>query len=104
MKQTNKKNKIDIRKTKQDLLGKLQHLRSSVRVTTQNYQARMEADILELGEFVHRVTDRHGSHVKWIAQKLDRIAIKPEKGKRKDLRKIEEALSKIRRRIEKKRS
>lgn len=88
-------------KTK-DIRAQFEHLRSVIKDICRSLAANMERDILELTELVSS-----GSSVKKGAVKvkpaklkkaealLSKLSVKPEKGRRSDLKKIEKTLEEI---------
>jgi hypothetical protein len=89
---------------RKELLAQLQHLRTEVKEISRLYVANLQRDIVQLIEFLNenpapaksknsRVPDPVLSRMK---ETLDAITVKPEKGRRKDLRRIEQAVRSIR--------
>src|SRR5215472_14942529 len=90
---------------KRELLAQLQHLRTEVKEISRLYVANLQRDIVQLIEFLNennptgknpnsRATNTILSQMK---ETLDEITLKPEKGRRKDLRRIEQAVRSMRR-------
>lgn len=84
---------------KKDLLGRLQHLRSVARETTTSYLSNLERSILEAmdtlsGDAGRNGRARHGDPrtLKRLIRRVDQLSVKPEKGRRKDLKKLERAV------------
>ena len=88
---------------KKELLAQLQHLRTEVKEISRLYVANLQRDIVQLIEFLNenhtgknpnsRATNPILSQMK---QTLAEITLKPEKGRRKDLRRIEQAVRSMR--------
>ena len=89
---------------RKELLAQLQHLRSEVKEISRLYVANLQRDIVQLIEFLNEnhATGKTGSSravnpiLSRMKQTLDDINLKPEKGRRKDLRKIEQAIRSMR--------
>ena len=90
---------------RKELLAQLQHLRTEVKEISRLYVANLQRDIVQLIEFLNenqaparttknsRVPNPVLSRMK---ETLDSITLKPEKGRRKDLRRIEQAVRSMR--------
>jgi hypothetical protein len=89
---------------KKELLAQLQHLRTEVKEISRLYVANLQRDIVQLIEFLNdnqapaktknsRVPNPVLARMK---ETLDGITLKPEKGRRKDLRRIEQAVRSMR--------
>jgi hypothetical protein len=78
---------------REDLLAGLQHLRSEAREISRIHAANLQRDMVQLIDFISRPRGRL-AHVKYARMKrtLDQIRVRPEKGRRKDLRRIEDAI------------
>src|SRR6516165_6675398 len=83
---------------RKELLAQLQHLRTETREISRLYVANLQRDIVQLIEFLNepgaapnksRAVNTVLSQMK---ETLDAINLKPEKGRRKDLRRIEQAI------------
>src|SRR5690349_2512667 len=94
------KRKVMNQTVRKELLAQLQHLRTEVKEISRLYVANLQRDIVQLIEFLNenpapaksknsRVPSPVLSRMK---ETLDGITLKPEKGRRKDLRKIEQAV------------
>jgi hypothetical protein len=89
---------------KKELLAQLQHLRTEVKEISRLYVANLQRDIVELIEFLsenHTTGKNPNSRatnpiLSQMKETLDEISLKPEKGRRKDLRKIEQAVRSMR--------
>jgi hypothetical protein len=90
---------------RKELLAQLQHLRSEAKEITRLYAANLQRDIVQLIEFLNESQNQtpggrnpRGSKLLLSRMKetLDAINLKPEKGRRKDLRKIEDAVRSLR--------
>ena len=86
-----------------DALLRLQHLRSAAREIARQHLANMERDIVELADLVKnaKAGGRKGknlslSMLEHMITLLDNLSLKPERGRRKDLKRIEEALEELR--------
>src|SRR5215813_8538056 len=89
---------------KKELLAQLQHLRTEVKEISRLYVANLQRDIVQLIDFlsannatenaeVSRATNPILSRMK---ETLDEIRLKPQKGRRKDLLRIELAVRSLR--------
>jgi hypothetical protein len=81
-----------------ELSGALAHLRSEARQATRAYLANLERDIVKLTEFVHDCQNdksKNGSTKRFVQIKelLDSLDVKPEKGRRKDLKRLEKTVA-----------
>ena len=88
---------------KKELLVQLQHLRTETQEICRLYAANLQRDIVELIEFLNdkkAVKTRRAKKVDPVLllmkEKLDAINLKPEKGRRKDLRRIEDVVRAMR--------
>src|SRR5262245_17820347 len=88
---------------KKELLAQLQHLRTEVREISRLYTANLQRDIVQLMEFLsenHTGNSKNSRAANPVLSKmketLDEINVKPEKGRRKDLRRIEQAVRSMR--------
>src|SRR5262245_55091674 len=85
---------------RKELLAQLQHLRTEVKEISRLYVANLQRDIVQLIEFLNESETTGGSKdsratnsaISQMKETLDTINLKPEKGRRKDLRKIEQAV------------
>jgi hypothetical protein len=83
---------------KKDLVLGLGHLRSEAREISSLYLANLQRDIVQLIDFVNGADMTGGKPVhlgarlRRIKETFDHINVKPEKGRRKDLRRIERAV------------
>ena len=88
--------------TRKELLVQLQHLRSETKEISRIYVANLQRDIVHLIDFLNehpapktknsRATNSLLPQLKEMKEVLDSVTLKPEKGRRKDLRKIEQAV------------
>jgi phage-related protein len=88
---------------RKDAGARLQNLRSAARETSRVYLSKIEHDILELIDSVAASPARKGlttRSLQKVLEVLENLSLKPEKGRRKDLRRIEEAIEEMRRHIE----
>ena len=88
---------------KKELLAQLQHLRTETREISRLYVANLQRDIVQLIDFLTEKDapkSRNGRKVDpvflQLKEELDAINVKPEKGRRKDLRRIEDAVRSMR--------
>lgn len=93
-----------------DFMARLHHLRSTASDVARSYLSNLEHDILEIMDVVAGRRDADGKKkriksdaLEQMIEALDKLSIRPEKGRRKDLKKIEGAVDAITRRIFKKR-
>ena len=82
----------------QQLSGALAHLRSEARQTTRAYLANLERDIVKVTDFVHDCKNgksKNGAaeRILQIQELLDNLEVKPEKGRRKDLKRIQKTVA-----------
>lgn len=85
-----------------DVIVRLQRLRSTTKDISRSYLANMEHRILELMDEVNSSGKKGGIKTRTlrrISDVLDELKLKPEKGRRKDLKKIDEALDELSREI-----
>ena len=89
---------------KKELLAQLQHLRSETKEISRLYVANLQRDIVQLIEFLNEKPTPQTKNSRKVdpvftAMKdaIDAINLKPEKGRRKDLRKIEDLVRSLRR-------
>ena len=88
---------------KKELLAQLQHLRTETKEISRLYVANLQRDIVQLIDFLN---ERQAPKTKnpekidpiflQMKDELDSINLKPEKGRRKDLRKIENLVRSMR--------
>jgi hypothetical protein len=83
---TSSKTHLRLRK---DLVVGLEHLRSETREISRLYAANLQRDMVQLMDFVNAAGPAHLRDMKEV---LDEINVKPEKGRRKDLRRIEQGI------------
>jgi hypothetical protein len=88
---------------KKELLAQLQHLRTETKEISRLYVANLQHDIVQLIEFLNEkpVTKTRSARTVdpiflQLKEKLDGLNVKPEKGRRKDLRRIEDAVRSMR--------
>jgi len=89
---------------RKELLAQLQHLRTEVREISRLYVANLQRDIVQLIDFLNdnqapaKPKNSRSANVTLSRMKetLDAINVKPEKGRRKDLRRIEQAVRSMR--------
>jgi hypothetical protein len=90
---------------RKELLAQLQHLRTEAKEISRLYAANLQREIVELIEFLNENQNStsgkspRGASAVFSRMKdtIDEINVKPEKGRRKDLRKIEDAVRSMRR-------
>jgi len=90
-----------IQTVRKELLAQLQHLRTETKEISRLYVANLQRDIVQLIEFLNESqnqpnTTKHSRAENLLLSRmketLDTISLKPEKGRRKDLRRIEQAV------------
>lgn len=93
-----------------ELAARLQHLRSTASDVARALLSNLEHDILEVMDVVAGRRDTEGKKKRFksdvleqMIEAIDKLSVKPEKGRRKDLKKIEGVVDTITRRIFKKR-
>lgn len=89
-----------------EVLLRLDHLRSATREIARSYLANLEHDIIELRETVGSATTPDGEKaalraIHRMGEILDDLSLKPHKGRRSDLKKVEKAIRVLQRLIEK---
>jgi hypothetical protein len=83
---------------RKELLVQLQHLRLEVKEISRLYVANLQRDIVQLIDFLNEKQDANSKRrsisptLAQMKATLDEISLKPEKGRRKDLRRIERAV------------
>src|SRR5262245_47441179 len=88
---------------RKELLAQLQHLRIEAKEIGRLYVANLQRDIVQLIEFLDekQTTTRTKNSrnpdpiLMRMKEKLDAISLKPEKGRRKDLRRIEDTVQSL---------
>ncbi len=90
---------------RKELLAQLQHLRTEAKDISRVYLANLQRDIVQLIDFLNEAQNHAGrqkssraANLKLLRMRktLDAITVKPEKGRRKDLRRIEQAVRSMR--------
>jgi hypothetical protein len=88
---------------RKELLAQLQHLRTESKEIGRLYVANLQRDIVQLIDFLNekqvpktRTTRNVDPVLLQMKEKLDGINLKPEKGRRKDLRRIEDTVRALR--------
>lgn len=87
---------------RKELLAQLQHLRTEAREISRLYVANLQRDIVQLIEFLNENQEAASKSravnpiLSQMKETLDAINLKPEKGRRKDLRRIEQAIRSMR--------
>jgi hypothetical protein len=90
-----------VQTVRKELLAQLQHLRTETKEISRLYVANLQRDIVQLIEFLNEGESQTGDNKNSRAdnvlfsrmkETLDAISVKPEKGRRKDLRRIEQAV------------
>ena len=90
---------------RKELLAQLQHLRTETKEISRLYVANLQRDIVQLIEFLNEDGDPASKSrtlnpiLLQMKETLDAINLKPEKGRRKDLRRIEDAVRSMRKLI-----
>ena len=95
---------------RKELLAQLQHLRTETKEISRLYVANLQRDIVQIIEFLNEsnatgTAKKSRSVSPILAQMkttLDEINVKPEKGRRKDLRRIELAVRSMKKLISEK--
>jgi hypothetical protein len=87
---------------RKELLAQLQHLRTEAKEISRLYVANLQRDIVQLIEFLNENQEPGTKSrsvnplLRQMKTTLDAINLKPEKGRRKDLRRIELAVRSMR--------
>ena len=88
---------------KKELLAQLEHLRMEAKEISRLYVANLQRDIVQLIDFLNekeapktKSTRKIDPVFLQMKEKLDSINLKPEKGRRKDLRRIEDTVRALR--------
>src|SRR4030095_7126359 len=88
---------------KKELLAQLQHLRMETKEISRLYVANLQRDIVQLIDYLNEQPAPKTTSARKVdpiflqmKQKLDDINLKPEKGRRKDLRRIEDVVRSMR--------
>ena len=100
---------------RKELLAQLQHLRTETREISRLYVANLQRDIVQLIEFLNETEGEPAARsrpakrepegakaqaidplLSQMKETLDSLNVKPEKGRRKDLRRIEQAVRSMR--------
>ena len=90
---------------RKELLAQLQHLRMETKEISRLYVANLQRDIVQLIDFLNEGQSSPGRNknsrsdnlrLSRMKETLDAINLKPEKGRRKDLRRIEQAIRLLR--------
>jgi site-specific recombinase XerC len=88
---------------KKELLAQLQHLRMETKEISRLYVANLQRDIVQLIEFLNEQQASKNKNSRKLdpiflqmKERLDGINLKPEKGRRKDLRRIEDVVRSMR--------
>ena len=84
---------------RKELLAQLQHLRTEAKEISRLYVANLQRDIVQLIDYLNEGQNSRGanSQLSKLKETLDAINVKPEKGRRKDLRRIGQAVRSMRR-------
>jgi len=78
---------------REDLLAGLQHLRSEAKEISRIHAANLQRDMVQLIDFISRPPGRMThAQVARLKKTLDQLHVRPEKGRRKDLRRVEDAI------------
>ena len=90
---------------RKELLAQLQHLRTEAKEISRLYVANLQRDIVQLIDFLNESQNQPAKSknsradnavFSLMKETLDEINLKPEKGRRKDLRRIEQAVRSMR--------
>lgn len=78
-----------------ELSARLLHLRSAVRTVSRVYLANQEKAIVDLIEWTKRLAPKPANVdlAQELVNELKELTLKPEKGRRKDLRRVEDMLT-----------
>ena len=94
---------------RKELLAQLQHLRTETKEISRLYVANLQRDIVQIIEFLNENSTTAGKKSRTVnpvlmemKATLDAINLKPEKGRRKDLRRIEQAVRSMKKLISEK--
>jgi hypothetical protein len=89
----------DLALARKDLISRIQNLRFTTRDVATAYLANLERDILEISDLLNAEESKRlltSQKLKAMTKTLERLSLKPEKGRRKDLKKIEKTIEKLR--------
>ena len=76
-----------------DIVAGLQHLRSEAKEISRIHAANLQRDMVQLIDRIGDPSNRElRSQYALMKKTLDQIRVRPEKGRRKDLRRIEQAV------------
>src|SRR5437870_1609971 len=79
-----------------DLVAGLHHLRTEAKEISRMHAANLQRDMVQLIDCINDPSNRRlRSQYARMKKALDEIHVRPEKGRRKDLRKIERAIRSI---------
>src|SRR5438093_6695186 len=90
---------------RKELLAQLEHVRTEAKDISRVYLANLQRDIVQIIDFLSEGQNHAGrtknsraanSIFLQMRKTLDAITVKPEKGRRKDLRRIEQAVRSMR--------
>ena len=81
---------------RKELLAQLQHLRTEAKEINRLYMANLQRDIVQLIDFVNDEKPIQRATFLQMKEELDGMNLKPEKGRRKDLRRIENVVRSMR--------
>jgi len=89
---------------RKELLAQLQHLRTEVREISRLYVANLQRDIVQIIDFLNdnqtpaktKQSRSANAALSRMKETMDGISVKPERGRRKDLRRIEQAVRSMR--------
>ncbi len=88
----NKRNVI----LKKDVMSQLEHLRHEASEISRLYVANLQRDMVQLIDTLKHARGRRAPAVlAQLKETIERLNLKPEKGRRKDLRKIEQTIRKM---------
>ena len=80
---------------RKELLAQLQHLRTESKEIGRLYIANLQRDIVQLIDFLNE-KQPPAAALTQMKERVENIRLKPEKGRRKDLRRIEDAVRSMR--------
>src|SRR6185295_10068912 len=97
------KRKVMNQTLKKELLAQLEHLRTETKEISRLYVANLQRDIVQLIEFLNEKPASKTTNARNIdpiltqlKEELEGLNVKPEKGRRKDLRRIEDTVRSMR--------
>ena len=87
------RSKTVIPRLREEIVAGLQHLRNEAKETSRMHAANLQRDMVHLMDRIGDPSNRQlRSKYALMKKTLDQIHVRPEKGRRKDLRRIEQAV------------